>query len=302
MNTARNSRTEFNIRLLFGTNGLPLYVYDTETTGKDPEKDKIVQLSAIRYIVQDGKLVENGTMNRYINPEMEMSDKVISIHGITNEFAAEQMTEEEQFRDIAEFFGEHPIVCGHNVSFDNTFMRKLYGRHGKQFVPRVSIDTVDCARDNISYKEIKDYKLQTILETLGLDTGLKFHDSMDDVRGAALLLEAMYNEYTCPEKKTGPHVNKINIRFIKFMKGFNSEQRGIWVWSYDDEKIWYSTRYKCWMSANTDLSYVDIDDLEQKVLSMLGTDLEGLGKMNEKVFESKCKPGRTTISCYQKHG
>ena len=166
-------------------------------------------------------------------------------------------------------------------------------------MPRVSIDTVDCARDNIPYTDVPDYKLETLTQTLGFDTGLTFHNAMDDVKAASLLLEAMYNEYILPERKTGPHCNKIKIKFIQFRNGYNSEQRGIWVWSYDDEKMWYSNRRKCWMSGSTDLSYVDIGDLETKVLKMLGADLEEMGKMTEETFLKKCKPGRRSISWYQ---
>ena len=296
MNTARNTRTEHNVKLVYSIPNVDFCVFDTETTGTDPDKDRIVQLSAIKFNLSNKQITEKSRFNIYINPQMLMDDKVINIHGITNEFIKDFETESEQFEDIYNFFGDAPIVIGHNIGFDNNFLKAMYNRCGKNFNPVVSIDTLECARDLIPYTDIENYKLQTILNNLGISAGLKFHDSMDDVIGCARLLNAMYAEYMNPERNTGSHKNKIRIKYIKFVEGFNSVQRGTKIWSWDDEKIWYSNKYKFWASANTDLSLVDIDDLENQVLKKMGLTLEELGKMTTKKFQSLCKPGRTTIS------
>ena len=296
MNTARNTKTEHNVKLLYSVPNIEFCIFDTETTGTDPQKDRIVQLSAIKLYICNGQAKEKNRLNTYINPEMLMSDKVISIHGITNEFIKDYKTESEQFESIYSFFGDSPIVVGHNIGFDNNFLKTMYERYGKAFNPAVSIDTLECARDLIPYTDIENYKLQTILNNLGINAGLKFHDSMDDVMGCLRLLNAMHAEYINPSRKVGPHKNKIRIKFIKFVEGFNSIQKGTKIWSWDDEKIWYSNKYKFWVSANTDLGLVDIDDLENQVLNKLGLTLEELGRMNAKKFQSLCKPGRTTIS------
>lgn len=56
-------------------------VFDTETTGLDPQNDSVIQLSAVKY----KKLTPVESWNTYLNPGTPISDGAAAVNGITNE-------------------------------------------------------------------------------------------------------------------------------------------------------------------------------------------------------------------------
>ena len=82
-----------------------LCVFDLETTGLQVGKDRIVQIAALK-IHPNGKQEE---LNLLVNPEMEIPQEVIDIHGISNEMAHEARTFSEQAEEIKAFFGETKV-------------------------------------------------------------------------------------------------------------------------------------------------------------------------------------------------
>lgn len=99
-------------------------VLDTETTGLDPEQGhRIIEIGCVE--VADRELTGRH-YHVYINPEREVEDSAIEIHGITNEFLADK----PKFRDVADEFlafirGAELII--HNAPFDVGFMDHEFG-------------------------------------------------------------------------------------------------------------------------------------------------------------------------------
>ncbi len=94
--------------------------FDTETTGFEPETgDKLVEIGAVELInhVPTGKIY-----HEYINPERDVPEEVVKIHGLDNEF----LKDKPIFRDIAQswvdFIGEDGILVAHNAAFDLKFI------------------------------------------------------------------------------------------------------------------------------------------------------------------------------------
>ncbi|WP_018981448.1 DNA polymerase III subunit epsilon [Salinimonas chungwhensis] len=94
-------------------------VLDTETTGIDPkEGHRIIEIGCVEVI--DRKLTGNH-FHVYINPQREIEQEAIEVHGITNEFLADKPL----FKDIATEFvafirGAQLVI--HNAPFDVGFM------------------------------------------------------------------------------------------------------------------------------------------------------------------------------------
>ena len=94
-------------------------VLDTETTGLEPEQGhRIIEIGCVEVI----KRRKTGrTFHRYIRPDREVDRGALQVHGITNEFLAQQ----PRFTDIADEFLE--FVSGaeliiHNAAFDVAFL------------------------------------------------------------------------------------------------------------------------------------------------------------------------------------
>ncbi|MBQ3695743.1 MAG: DNA polymerase III subunit epsilon [Alphaproteobacteria bacterium] len=94
-------------------------VLDTETTGLDPENgDRIVEIGCVELInhIPTGK-----TYHQYINPERSMSEEVIAVHGLTEEFLSDKPKFSEIADDFLAFVGEDTLVI-HNAPFDMKFL------------------------------------------------------------------------------------------------------------------------------------------------------------------------------------
>lgn len=94
-------------------------VLDTETTGLEPSQGhRIIEIGCVELI--NRRMTEN-RYHQYINPEREVDEGAIEVHGITNEF----LTDKPVFADVAEDFlkfirGAELII--HNAPFDVGFI------------------------------------------------------------------------------------------------------------------------------------------------------------------------------------
>lgn len=111
-------------------------IFDTETTNlpdykkpsDDPCQPHLVELAAKLY-KEDGTFVDS--MSCLIKPDgWVISDEVIAIHGITNEFAAEHgIAEEQAVMMFMSFYERASKRVAHNRSFDDLIMRIAIKRY-----------------------------------------------------------------------------------------------------------------------------------------------------------------------------
>ncbi len=77
----------------------PIIFFDLETTGVDTSRDRIVEVSMIKIMV-DGERI---TKTRRINPEMHIPEASSAIHGIKDEDVAECPTFTQVARSLSQF-------------------------------------------------------------------------------------------------------------------------------------------------------------------------------------------------------
>ena len=112
-------------------------VLDTETTGLDPfNGDKIVEIGCVEL---ENHLPTGRTYHQYINPMRSMSEEVVAVHGLTEEF----LSDKPIFKDIADdflaFVGEDAKLVIHNAAFDMKFLNTELSFADK---PQLSYDRV----------------------------------------------------------------------------------------------------------------------------------------------------------------
>lgn len=94
-------------------------ILDTETTGLDPERGhKIIEFAALEMI--DRKLTGN-YLHLYINPEREIDEGAIRIHGITNDHVLDKPVFVDVVKDIISFIAGSELII-HNAKFDLGFL------------------------------------------------------------------------------------------------------------------------------------------------------------------------------------
>lgn len=121
-------------------------VFDTETTGRDPDTgDRIVEVACVELI---NYLPTGKTFHRYINPQRDVPEEVVKVHGLTTRF----LSDKKVFGDpdivdaLFDFFGDSPIVA-HNAEFDRKFLNGELIRLGRPILEADRyIDSLKIAR------------------------------------------------------------------------------------------------------------------------------------------------------------
>ncbi len=122
-------------------------VLDTETTGLNARLgDRIIEIGCVELV---SRRLSGNHFHRYLNPEREVEEGALRVHGITNEF----LQDKPRFADIAREFLEYvrgAELVIHNAAFDVEFLNieleKLGLERVEAHVARV-IDTLATARE-----------------------------------------------------------------------------------------------------------------------------------------------------------
>ena len=94
-------------------------VLDTETTGLEPKQGhKIIEIGCVEMI--NRKLTGNH-FHVYINPQREVEEEAIEVHGITNEFLSDKPLFENIADDFLDYVKGAELVI-HNAPFDIGFL------------------------------------------------------------------------------------------------------------------------------------------------------------------------------------
>ena len=119
-------------------------VIDTETTGLNPfEGDKIVEIGCVEMI---NHVPTNKVFHKYINPQRDIPEEVIKIHGITEEFLKDKPTFAEIADEFLDFISSDNLVI-HNAAFDMSFINsELVAINKKPIDMHRVIDSLAIAR------------------------------------------------------------------------------------------------------------------------------------------------------------
>lgn len=150
-------------------------ILDTETTGLDPnDGHRVIEIGCIEMV---NRRLTDRTFHVYINPEREIDQEAIAVHGITNEF----LTDKPNFSGIADEFIEFvrdAELIAHNAPFDVSFLEAELERipgapsifslmHGG-----AAVDTLSMAKEKRPGKRnsldalCRDYKVDASERTL----------------------------------------------------------------------------------------------------------------------------------------
>ncbi len=165
---------------LFKDLHLATYVaFDFETTGLDPNSDRIIEIAAIRY--DDGEPVDE--FITLVNPGREISAFITEITSISNAMVADAPREEDILDEFHEFLGAYPLIA-HNISFDIAFLNALRSRYEKDIVDHDLYDTLGLAR--CLMWDMPAFNLGTTAEIFGLDSAGS-HRAGKDAENCGLL-------------------------------------------------------------------------------------------------------------------
>ncbi len=104
-------------------------LFDTETTGFDPHKgDRIVEIGAIEVV---DYLFTGREFHHFINPQRDIPEESVKIHGITNETVQDAPIWASIMDEFLAFVGDSDLVA-HNAEFDRNFINHHLEAEGKE--------------------------------------------------------------------------------------------------------------------------------------------------------------------------
>lgn len=162
-------------------------VLDFETTGFSHNKDRIIEIAAIKY--ENG--IEVDKITSLVNPLMKIPYVSTAVHHITDDMVCNAPTEEEILPQLIEFLG-NSLIIGHNIPFDLRFLEAAVERNGLDDIKYNYIDTLTVSKQ--LFPGLPNYKLSTIAQQINLSAA-DLHRSEADVRVCAEIIKTALEKY-----------------------------------------------------------------------------------------------------------
>ena len=119
-------------------------VLDTETTGISVrDGHRIVEIGCIEL---ENLIPTQNKFHCYLNPERNVSQKALEVHGYTDDFLSKQKKFEDIGDQFLEFIKDKKLII-HNAEFDLAHINNELSLLGKKKINNEIIDTLILARD-----------------------------------------------------------------------------------------------------------------------------------------------------------
>lgn len=261
---------------------MKILIFDTETSGLDPQWNVILQLS---YQIVDSETWQTlKTVNHYFPwPEerSRVNERAIEVNGLTEErLSCEQLSDRKTA--LEEFVADKDscgLIVAHNLDFDKKFILASCKEAGVKYAQSGWNNTYDTMKKTVRYCEIpKSYgsgykwpKLTELADCLWVDyKDINLHDSAGDVELTkrcfeSLVAEGQYHfpdgetitvkiqvesptdiKYTAYDQK-GEEINEIMLGMLvskSRWKGACEELLQIWTEDNEEERKQYIKIYE----------------------------------------------------------
>lgn len=152
--------------------------FDVETTGLNPNFDKIVEIGAV--VFENGVPIK--TFDSLVNPNVSIPSSATSVNHITNEMIEAAPSEEAVYSDLVAFLENaldaQTLLCAHNAKFDMGFLSETLMRLGYNGKIKY-IDTLKLSKRMVY--GVENYKQQTLANYFGI-VNYQEHRAASDAR------------------------------------------------------------------------------------------------------------------------
>ncbi len=158
---------------------------DTETTGLDPARAKVIEIGCIRLIA--GRVEAAARFHVLINPGEPIPQSSIDIHGINDE----KIKDAENFQSVwpraQEFIGDLPVI-GHTTDYDLAILANECKRANLKFAPPRWIDVRTLAE--IVKPNLSGFSMEELAAWLGVDVSGR-HSALGDAETTARIFAGL---------------------------------------------------------------------------------------------------------------
>lgn len=104
-------------------------VLDTETTGLEPDTHRVIEIGCVEIV---NRRLTGNRYHQYINPEREIDEGALQVHGLSTEFLSDKPLFAEVVDGFLDFVKGAELVI-HNAPFDVGFLNAELKRLGASF-------------------------------------------------------------------------------------------------------------------------------------------------------------------------
>jgi DNA polymerase III subunit epsilon len=167
-------------------------VLDTETTGVNPRKDRILSIAAVS--IQNNQLEVSDSFEYFIENDNQNPES-IHIHGILPKGKEEKVSEENALKSFLEYCG-NSIIIGHHIGFDMAILNQIAQKLVADELRNQTIDTASLSiriEKNRSdyYFTPQDYSLDALTSRYQVQTNDRHTAAGDAYMTAILFLKLL---------------------------------------------------------------------------------------------------------------
>lgn len=143
-------------------------VFDTETTGFDIVKDRILSIGAVA--VQDNTIDVSDSFEIYIQQDI-FKPASVEIHGILKGGNLKKVTEQEAIEQFLNYI-KNDVLVGHHVGFDIGLVNNMMRRNNLGKLKNHCLDTGVLFRKSkhlVYHDNLKNYSLDDLCDELKID-------------------------------------------------------------------------------------------------------------------------------------
>lgn len=164
---------------------LDAVVVDTETTGLDPSKARIVEIAALRIAV--GRPDSGSTFRRLVRPDEPIPPAAARVHGIDDATVADAPRFADVWPDFLAYVGDGVLV-GHSIGFDIAVLKRECERIGQAWQPITTLDTALLAQ--VVEPNLADHSLDGLAAWLNVEI-VGRHSALGDAAATARIFGAL---------------------------------------------------------------------------------------------------------------
>lgn len=190
---------------------MKILFFDLETTGLDPKKNGIHQLSLMLEV--DGEIVKEVNVNVRPFPQDEINPDALKVSGLTPEQIVGEgyYSPQSVYKSLTTLLDAYcdkfdkrdkVFLCGYNSqSFDSQFLRAFFEKNGDKYFGSyfwtVNFDVMVMAGFYLAEQrpDMPDFKLATVAKFMGIEVDeTKLHDATYDLILTRGIFEKLKNK------------------------------------------------------------------------------------------------------------
>lgn len=207
----------------------PIVFFDLETTGINIAKDRIVEISIL-------KIFPNGTQESktwLVNPEIEIPEEAIAIHGITNEKVVTEPTFKELASEINKMIADSDLAGFNSNRFDIPLLAEEFIRAGVKFEGKnratIDVQTIFHKKEERTLSAAYKFYCNTELEDA--------HSAEADTKATYEILKAQLDKYSDLKNDIG-----YLAKYSTFSK--RADYAGFIMYNEDGDEVFTFGKYK----------------------------------------------------------